>query len=50
VRSFSDTKNLLPLSGGVAGVNGEGPIGLKWGVFFFLFLSSSLSHSQEICV
>jgi len=33
-----------PLSGGVADVNGEDPIGLKWGVFFFLF-SSSLSYS-----
>jgi len=31
-----------PLSGGVADVNGEDPIGLKWGVFFFPFLLFSL--------
>jgi len=47
VRSFPVTKNPLSLSGGVAGVNGEGPIGLKWGFFFSLFLLFSLSFPRN---
>jgi hypothetical protein len=48
VRSFLVTKNLLPLSGGVASVNGEGPIGLKWGFFFSPFRLFSLSFPRNL--